>query len=447
MTTPSDAAGGRSRRAVLSACGAGLAALAGCADLDAPGLGGDDGPEYDPGPLRDVAGRTVPPGPDAFPVSVPDAMPERHRERARDLLATVPERPDVPNGVVARRLREEREHVTEHLRERSDAATGLGRLSSARGDRGDAAELSGIYRAAVGEIDRETVADRRAGIRAGLRRFREEWDYRGADPASALVVGAELEDLAGTIRRHAEAWPPVPADPATDVFRVGELLRDVELGEASLADAGILRERYLDGSGDDPRSYRSAITAAAHRLDRRASWASRRLHEFDDVRAADLPFDRSIEGTPAERLFRHAQHYAGIDDPRDGEALRDGDHATAALEAGRTLAGVRAFRAVLDAIEAGEYGPPDESDRVTAAYEEAVAALETAREVAPTAVSAELTWPAREAIEDGRYGLDESNGRSRDVHDAIAMFAYARLYAEEVPDAVAAVVDALEEEA
>jgi len=438
MTNPSDPPRGRSRRAVLSACGAGLAALAGCADLDV--TGGGETPAYDPDRLRTVAEQGAPSRRDAFPVAVTDEDRERHYDRGRSLVETIPERPEVPNGVVARRLREEREHVLEHLGESPDAETGLGRLSEARGVRADAAEANGAYRAATGEIDAESVPRRREELRAALRRFEADWAYRGGDPATALVVGAELEDLTGAGRSDAEAWPPFPEDPVADVFGAGEVVRTVESGEATLEDAERLRARYLDGI--DARPYRAAITVAAHRLDRRASRESRRLDEYLDASREDAPFGRDIEDVPAGSLYRRAR--VRLEDDASRGERRAGNHAMAALTSARRLADARTFDAVIDAIRGGEYGPPEDADRVVTAREEAVAALETAWATEPTAVSAELAWPAHDALTNGHRNLERTDGHEHDVHQALGWFAFARLYAEAVPGAVEAVLDALD---
>lgn len=434
---------GRPRRSVLAGCGAGLAALAGCsADL---GTDGDEEREYDAGALGDVVeGQETPTRPETFPVGVPETMLDRHYGRARELVGAVPERPAVPNEAVAERLRERRTRVVRELEERPDAATGPDRLAAARRIRGSAAEVNGAYRAAVGELDRDSVAGNRRALRADVHGFRGGWTYRGGDPARALVVHAEIEGLLRTARQRAEAWPPFPEAPRRDVFRAGEVLGNLSEGWAAFADAGRLRTRYLAGV-PDPASYRSAATAAAHRLGRRASMARRRLDEYPELPAPEA-FERAVEGTPAARLYERArrgtEHAAGDVD----SARRGGEHATATLEGARGLASVGAFRAAIDAIEAGEYGPPEDAGPVAAAREAAVTALREAWATEPVPVSAEVAEPAREALVSGDFRLEETDGEAYEVDDALAAFGYARLYAEAVPDAVTAVLAAVEGE-
>ena len=58
-------------------------------------------------------------------------------------------------------------------------------------------------------------------------------------------------------------------------------------------------------------------------------------------------------------------------------------------------------------------------------------------------MSVELSWPARDSLQDARYRLEDGDGDARMVDRAYASLAYARLYAERVPEAVGAVTDAL----
>jgi hypothetical protein len=434
----------RSRRSVLAACGAGMAALAGCSAVGIRS-GDDEDPDYDAGRLAAIGREGAPSRPDAFPVTVTDEMTERHSERARELLDAVPERPEVPNGVVTRRLRDHREEVAEALDEsraedgeteagpHGDEEPGLERLSEARHDRADAAELLGAYRGATREIDPDWVAERRETLRSDRRSFESGRDYRGGEPGVALVVHAELEGYSDRARRSAVAWPPVPDDPATDPFSVGEIVRDLEAGRAALSDARRLRDRYLDGI-DDPQPFRSAITVTAHRLDRRASFRWRGLHEYLDAGPDDLPFDRSLDGTPAIHLFARAKRTVDLAVRGAEEAMQAGNQANAVLAGTRRIAGLRAFESVIDAIEDGKYDSPDDADRVAAARADAVEALEAAWGTSPVALSDELAFPAHDALRLGVRRLEGARNGRHDVNRAFASLAYARLYAEAVPD-------------
>jgi hypothetical protein len=429
---------------VLATCGAGLAALAGCGEVEVD-MGEQDEREYDASALSAIVeGREVPTRPDAFPVRVDGELVDRHYDRARELVDAVPERPDVPNGTVVERLREQRGRVVDDLDDPRDATTGRRRLEDARDVRGEAAEVNGAYHAAVGEVDRAEVAQRRRTLRADLHGFESTWAYRGATPSETLVFHAELERLRRAVRRSAEAWPPFPADPRDDVFRVGEIEGNLETGWTTLADADRLRTRYLEAI-DEPEPFRSSITAATYRLDRRTSMRHRRAGEYLDVPATALPFERSVdEGTPAAMLYERARR--GVENASEAAELsyRAGEPARATLRGARELASRRAFGAVLDAVEAGEYAPPEDAERLATARSAALAALREAWRTEPVAVSAEVAGPARQSLASAYFRLEGADGQAFEANDALADFAYARLYAEALPAVVGSVVAALD---
>lgn len=437
------------RRGVLAACGAGLTALAGCASVDLSSRGRDDDREYDAERLAALAERGTPTPRNGFPVAITVTELDRHRDRARDLVSIVPDRPDIPNGAVAEQLRTDRERVRDDLAGDGESAgdderTDFDRLADVRRVRADAAEVAGAYRAATRAIHRRGIEARREALREDRRAFEAEWAYRGDDAAGALVVGAALEDLLERARRGAEAWPSFPDDPAADVFRVGEITRTLEAGRAALADAVDLRTRYLNGGSDAP-SHRGAIAAAAHRLRDRTLWNRQAIHEYLDADVSALPFNRRIEGTPAAELYRRARLRAEDALRGPDRARRSGEHATATLQGARGIASLRAFEAVIEALEAGEYGPPENAEHVATAHEAAVDALGAAWRTAPTAVSVKVAAPARWAVGRGLSGLERSDGHHRDVDRAVASFGYARLYAEAVPVVIGTVVEVLED--
>lgn len=441
-----------SRRVLLAACGTGLAALAGCTDL---GLGGGDDRAYDVGRLSAVDAADAPTRPDAFPVAIAAPLLERHYDRADRLLSAVPKRPEIANGVVARRLGEERARVSDALEEarnggsrsegdRDEDETGLGRLAHARYVRYSAAEVEGAYRAATVGVDRGAVVERGEALHADLRSFEADWAYRGGTPERALVVHAELERLRRAVRQDAEAWPSIPADSATDPFRVGRRIGNHESGRATLGDADRIRRAYLDGV-DQPRSLRAAITGAAHRLDERVGWERRWADDYVVHRSEDSPFDRSLSDTPAEALYRRAQIHANAHAEDARQHLRDGDHASAVLAYARGLTSLVTLAGVVDAIQAGKYGRPDGVEVVSTAHEEAVAAVDAALGTEPIPVTVDVVFPASEALENGRHYLDGADGDAHDVHEALGEFAFARRYADSVPSGVETAVDALAE--
>lgn len=432
-----------SRRAVLGATGGVLAGLAGCADLDVDGLGDDD-PEYDTERLAALGEEGVPTPPGTFPVQVSEAMVERHRERARDLVDRVPADPDVPNGAVVEQLRHDRDEVVATLDGDADHSVDdpvdepLERLDEARDVRAEAAAVEAAYRAATGAVERDAVADRRERLRTDLLAFERDWTYRGDKPATALVAHRELEALRREVRRGTAPRRAFPDESVAAPFRIGEIVRQLEDGRAALADAERLRASYREGLSD-PRPYRAAFSAATRRLeDRRRTSHHERRAPVDPDRP---PFDRSIEGTAAGRLYREA----AVAVRRHGEAVRRarrrGEGADALVEAGMAFASIRALDAVVTDIAADRVGEPSDAGRIAAVRGEAVDALESAWDAAPSVVAVALARPAYYLLRRGTRDLgggpfDDGPPNASDARRAYASFYRAARYAEAVPPTV-----------
>ena len=433
----------RSRRAVLTACGAGLTALAGCS-----GLGfGEDTPTYDTARIAALGRKEVPRPPATFPVSVPDAMRVRHLDRARKLVERVPERPDLPNGAVVERLRQERESVVERLDASGDEANEpvgnpLVRLREARSVRGDAAAVDAAYRAATDAITPRAVADRRTRLRSDLLAFERDWTYRGDDPAAAAVVHGALEALRLDARPGIAPDRAFPDAPSTDVFRAGEVVRHLEVGRAALSDAERLRARYRDGLSD-PRPYRSVLSVAASRLRRISRQYYREIEAYTDPDPEALPFDRSVEGTPLERLYFRTVDGVEIFRTDAEEARHRGDHATALIETGTYLTALRALESVVADIRRDRIAVPETVDGIVSVRREAIEALERAWSTTPSVLAAEVarwSWLLVNDVPDRlrgpAYGPDETPDTD-DAHQVWAIYVTAARTAAAVPPTMA----------
>ena len=439
--TPDRSPAGASRRDLLAACGASLAALAGCSGVDA---GPGSALRFDPDRVADVAAMPVPEPPTGFPVEVTDAMVETHLERARERLDAVPPSPAVPNGEVAERLARDRARVREAVAAVPGSSSGgPGRLRRARHVRADAAEVAAAYRAATGRLEPAAVEEAREALRADRLAFEEDWAYRGADAVGALVVHAEVESLLETARRRADAWPPVAAEPVDDPFQAGAAVRGVEAARAALLDARRLDEHHLAGV-DEPVSFRAGFTVVAHRLEHRTRYARHRVQEFLERGPNEAGFGRSLDGTPALHLYRRARRPAeGLVDRFDRER-RAGRYASATLAGTRALGALRAFEAAIDAIDEDAYTSRVSVDDLATARERAVAALRDAWSTPPAVLSVAVTGLVRDAIRHAHHDLEGAEGDEGAVRSAIGLFAYARLLAETVPETVETVVDLLE---
>lgn len=436
-----------SRRAVLTACGAGLSALAGCSSLG----GADESPTYDGGRLLALADEPVPRPPATFPVSVPDSMVASHRERAGELVERVPAEPAVPNGAVAERLREDRERVVDRL-DGNDAdgrpMRPLRRLRAARALREDAAAVEAAYRAATEAITDGAVEARRAQLRSTVLAFERDWTYRGDDPATAVVVHGAIEGLRLEARPGLAPERAFPAEPSSDVFRVGELVGDLEAGDAALSDAGRLRARYVDGASD-PRPYRTPLSVASSRLWERHEQYSRDLNDYTDPDPEELPFDRSIEGTPEERLYLWAVDGVEIFRTDAEEARHRGDHATALMETGVSLTVLRALDDVVADIRNDRVDVPETTDDVVAARRTAIDALQAAWSTEPGVLATEVAHWSYRLLDNARVylrggGSEEERPSTGDAHTAWANYATATGVAAAVRPTVDDVQAALE---
>lgn len=439
----------RSRRAVLIACGAGLAPLAGCSSLDP----GRETPTYEGSRLAALARKDAPRPPAAFPVSVPDAMVSRHLDRARELIEHVPERPDVPNADARERLGADRRAVLDRL----DAADGdsagrahtpLRRLSAARAIREDAAAVDAAYRAATDDITEQTVADRRAQLRSAVVAFERAWTYRGDDPSTVVVVHRTLEDLRTEARPGIAPTRAFPEDPTTDPFRVGELVRQLERGDAALRDAGRLRARYRERLSE-PRPYRTDFSVAASRLRRIVEQYREDLHGYIDADVEDLPFDRPIAETPLRWLYFWATDGLDIFRTDAEEARLRGDPATVTIARGVRLAVLRALDAIVTDIENERVTVPETVDGIEAARREAIGSLERAWSTDPTVLAVAVAhWSERlildvtDRLRGPAIGADETPD-TRDGYDIWATYVTAAHVAAAVPRTVADCQEAL----
>ncbi|MFB6303986.1 MAG: hypothetical protein ABEH47_02370, partial [Haloferacaceae archaeon] len=192
--------------------------------------------------------------------------------------------------------------------------------------------------------------------------------------------------------------------------------------------------------------YRTVLSVAAARLQRRGEFRHRDVHEYADP-DAEPPFDRSIEGTALEQLYREAAASVERDEAEAERARRRGDPATALLAAGVDLAALRTLDAVVTGIQEGDIEAPTSAADVTAAREAAVAALERTWRAEPQVVAVELAGPARAYLRHGTRSLggrtDGDAPTAEDAERAFAEFVRAARYAEAVPPTAADVQAAL----
>jgi len=447
---------GRSRRGVLAGAGAGLAALAGCS----VSLGTDE--TADGEALRRLADEERFERPYPHPLSIPDAMVTRHRERARALLDGVPVETDIPNELIATRIERERERLAERLDagasgaespdgqddagdaggpDGDDGATASARdrLREARRRRREAAALRGTYRAATGGIDRADVERRRDAQRGRLAAFRAAWDYRAAAPVRAALVHAHLENLVDGAEHALTPWPQFPADPAADVEQVGYIAEKVEEAAAALDDLERYREQV---AGERTTGYRPALMAAATWLRRRARREAFRHEAYLDEGVE--AFDRDLGESVARYRFVIAREVAREYSNRDLiDRIDAGGYANAVLFAATRRAAVTALAASVEAVESDETGGEVSVQRIEAARRRAREAIETALDRGPVGLLARLLGPAFTALDEARRELE--HGASGTPARALGGYRYAAEFAETAADAADELAFLLEE--
>ncbi|SFR98696.1 hypothetical protein SAMN05216559_2082 [Halomicrobium zhouii] len=427
------------RRKLLTGCGAGLAALAGCSGLSEFGDETDERPDYD----REAVERAVASvedvlEPDAFPVGIPAALQHHHRDRAREYVDAVPDEPGYPNGVIASQVAEDREAAASALNEDASGRP-RSRLETWRNRREEAATVMGTHLAATGEIGRSDVRALRERARSRLAAFEADWAYRATDPVEAVVVHATLEDYVQTCRRQLHTRAPFPADPGKSVFQAGDVVGTVDGAMAVAIDAVRLREQYRSGVDDDVR-HRQHLAGAAARLGRSLSRTASDLEEYVDVEPDEV-FDGDLSDTPAETLFRDTSRTVEWRSEQAEAARQRHDPATAVLAAGHGFVAAGALEAVVDAIEGGHYREYPSVDDIEAAVDGARGALEAAWDVEPQALAVDIAEPALLSLRGAAVHVREHYGGPE---QAFVQALHAEAQARAVPAATAFVAERLQ---
>ncbi|WP_135664372.1 hypothetical protein [Halorhabdus rudnickae] len=424
------------RRQVLAGLGtAGLVSLAGCSGLPFVGDEGRTHPDFEV-PLDAFPALEWPSSP--FPVAVPDALAETHRERAQELLDTVPTDPQIPNGAIAEELRSDRERVASDLADGPTDPWPLDTLSSWRGRRGSAANVAATYRAATGDDDDSALGERRRLVREDLGSFSADHDYRADSVREGVLVHAPIENMLSSARRRVRPDPLYPDDPVATPFRAGDAFEGVERAGALCSDMRRLRETYLDARSG-VRSQWNRLIAASDRLRFAVAETREPVDAFLD--AGREAFDRDLDGTAAYTLFETASQEARWADDTFAQQRDDGAYATSVVDAGEALAAIETLRTAIEGIRDGDY-----QDDVTLASLERGArrardALDGIRTAEYGSLAARIGRPALSAYDGFSYQIEE------DYADPLRLqgeLAWVELYARAVPAATAFVVERLD---
>jgi hypothetical protein len=423
-----------SRREFVAGLGTAVTAgLAGCGALG----GNEQGPDR---LTAEDLGEWSPPqvaAPNGFPVEIPDAMAQNHRSRAEALLETVPADLTVPNEAVQSALRDDRERVAAEISSPEQIDRPLDRLRARRWTRGEAAALVGAYRAATGENDATALDERRRAVRRAGFELQNDLSYAARSPIEAVLVFAPVESLLETVRRRTRPRVEYPDQPAHDPEAAGDVFQAVERAAGAFVDARGLRETY--------RNERESLTDQWATLIDRSRWIEYAVDQTQDERiGGGEPPDREsafdFELTPVEReLYQHARRRVLGHGTPIRTAREAGRYGQAVVEAGKRLAAITAYDAVVDAIETDTL--PDE--QTTASLEGAATRAAAALRNVPLGeypfLGAAILSPAVDTYGTGERSVNEYV----DLPWAEGSFRYAALYANAAPGVATDLADRL----
>ncbi|QLG62535.1 hypothetical protein [Halorarum salinum] len=419
------------RRGALTLVGG--VALAGCGRLP---VGEEEPPTLDGAALRSAVGESDPTVAGTFPVDLPDERLSGSLDRARELLADVPDRlgPDeVPNGAVRERMRRRYGDAEEAIRRAVEAETERELLSEARRARRRSMTVSAAWRATEGELTREDVASESGELGEELSAVRERTEYVGDDPARAAVVHAAIEGFTA----HAEGRLDGRSGPHAEsegVLGVGELAGEHEDARALTADAATLYDAFvesLDAETDIAAALEDAATSLAAALDDAVDERSL-TRGFD----ASEHMDRDVAGTPAERALEELV-YDLVGGAWSPESVAEGP-ARAVVAAVDGFASLDAFDSVRSRIEDGESFAVDDAGDVEERRRAAVEAVAdaAASSAEPELVAEVVPDPARRvAYADERLTHRDGDVRVDALDRPIAEYVAAAERARALPEA------------
>lgn len=421
------------------------AGLAGCNALSNDDSQEPNPPDYDPEAVGQIVRESFPAQPTVFPVQIPDSHFQAHASRTRDLLDSVPEEPNLPNGAIAKQIGRERAGLMERLGERGDEPTPRDRLGQWRYYRDHAAEVWGSYVAATGQYGPSEFRDRYQRLKSAYDAFESDWAYRGDDRPDALVVHATIEELFERGLDDVLSTGPFPSDPQAAVFEAGRMVREHERAAANLEDARMFRDRFIDDQSA-PSTNRLAFAATSRELRREARAEAHRGSYGPALEDGRSALDANLARGPAGTAFEHARNTARYADRAVERATERNDPATAILRATHQRHAMATFRDVVDAIRGDELTWPEDASELRELRSTTTQAIQTAWSTSPEPLAVELTTHAVGLLRELTHYHDEHELDEYDLARYVGTLNYARQYAQGVPERTSEVVHALRNE-
>ena len=424
------------RRGYLVGLGtATVAALAGCGALD-----NSDTSEPDRLEEAELNGWSptevvIPTG---LPYSPPDSLQKSHEDRAVELLETVPTEPKIPNEVVKQSVVSERSWAATSVVDGSEADRPLIVLREWRGIRGEAANAYGAYRAATGTSDADTVASRRSSLREAWASLKSNLDYKATTSVEAVVVYGPIEELLEDAIRQIQPRQEYPSPAIEDPEQAGEIIEAIERAEASLDDAVGLRRDFHE-SRDNLEPQWASLAQSLRQIEVAVDRTESERIPHQEAADPDEIFVDELAGVE-EELYREARRsveYYGGQGRDHREAGRLG---MAILGAGRALASIAVFEAVIEGIKGGDFPAEQTPKTLKTAAQEASDSIRKVPTAAYPYLSGSVLDPAA-----SKYGSGvQSSGEYFDPIRAEASFRYASLYASAAVEAASYIADLIE---
>lgn len=425
------------RRRFLAGLGtAAIGTVAGCGALD--GLNDDSEDRLE---TADFEGwtpeRLVEPS--ALPLELPAPLFESLEERARDLLAAVPDDPAIPNATIRQEILADRSHARERIDDGVDADTDIERLKRLHGNLREAAELFGSYRAATGHDDASIVADRRERIRGDLATFESTMDYTAVSTLEAVLVYAPVEDRLEQARSELPPREPYPDEPIANVEQAGRAYRGIESAAAALETARGIRSVYHSDLETSQSRWGELATAARWLEISVDRTRSSRVPSPETADPEDV-FELELSGIKRD-LYRFARRDTQHTIDTINDAVDTNRFATAVVLAGQSLASIAAFEGVIAGIRQGTLADEPSVESVRTAADGAHETLQSIPMGEYPFLSAAIGKPA---VLEYRSGVRSAGEELFDPEYAEASFRHAGLLGAATNEAAGFVVEQFE---
>ena len=431
---------GIGRRRLLGAAGGGtLASIAGCLDL----LESDDPPRrFDADELDPILETDTPDVVRPAPVQPSEDAVETSLERLDELIDDVPdplETDDVPNEEVRDRIDGWREMAEGRRTTLEDDSSPFHVYRANVPAKRDAGQASGAFAVIEGERTRSGAEGDRETMLTDLEARREAIEYVGDDPERTLVLAHRLEDELATAERFLENRPRDRY--GNDALATGEIVGALERARGAIGFVEELEDRHVDRL-EDERSFATTFESAVD-------------VSLEAVDTADIPdrlaesqnewVDVDVADTVAQQVLTEAGGALFRSKDQLTETAEEGEVATPLWYACAFERDVRAYEALVEAIEGGAHREIETIEDVRELRESALeAAADSPFDPAEPSLGGDFLADAYERLETAdRRVRDSEDGRSYDLLGEYARYALTGAQLEALPDAVSAVQDRL----